>query len=278
MPKQRTPVSKIKDVLRLKFDCHLPNRSIAACLNVGCATISEVITRFRASELAWPLPDGLTDNQLESWFYQGRRPVLNKRMPDFGLCHQELRRKGMTKLLLSQEYQHDEPDTACGYTQFCVLYRDWVKKQKRSMRQLHMAGEKLFLDYCGPTVPVINPDTGVIRHAQIFVATLGASNYTYIEASLAQDQESGLMAHVRAFGFFGGVPQLLVPDNLRAAVKKADRYDPVLNENYQKLARHYNTAVLPARPYHPKDKAKVENAVLVVERWVLMRCSTPSRP
>ena len=191
MPKQRTPVSKIKDVLRLKFDCHLPNRSIAACLNVGCATISEVITRFRASELAWPLPDGLTDNQLESWFYQGRRPVLNKRMPDFGLCHQELRRKGMTKLLLSQEYQHDEPDTACGYTQFCVLYRDWVKKQKRSMRQLHMAGEKLFLDYCGPTVPVINPDTGVIRHAQIFVATLGASNYTYIEASPAQDQESG---------------------------------------------------------------------------------------
>ncbi|MFZ4214204.1 DDE-type integrase/transposase/recombinase [Pantoea endophytica] len=119
-----------------------------------------------------------------------------------------------------------------------------------------MAVEKLFLDYCAPIVPVVNPDTGVIRHAQIYVATLGASNYTYIEASPAQDQESWLMAHVRAFEFLGGVPQLLVPDNLRAAVKKADRYDPVLNENYQKFARHYNTAVLPARPIILRTKQR----------------------
>ena len=271
MPKQRTPVSKIKEVLRLKFDCHLPNRSIAACLKIGGATVSEILSRFRTSDLVWPLLDGLTENQLEAWLYQGRRPVKGKQMPDFAACHDELKRKGMTKLLLWQEYQVREPDGAYGYTQFCVLYREWVKKQRRSMRQLHTAGEKVFLDFCGPTLPIINPDTDEVRQAQIFVATLGASSYTYIEACPNQGQESWLMAHVRAFEFFGGVPQLLVPDNLKAAVTKADRYDPYLNENYQKLARHYNTAILPARPYHPKDKAKVENAVQVVERWVLMR-------
>ena len=139
------------------------------------------------------------------------------------------------------------------------------------MRQHHVAGEKLFLDFCGPTIPVINPDTGEVRQAQIFVATLGASNYTYVEACENQRQESWLMAHVRAFEFFGGVPQLLVPDNLKAAVSRADRYEPALNENYRKLARHYNTAVIPARPRKPKDKPKVENAALVVERWILMR-------
>jgi transposase len=271
MPKQRTSVSKIKDILRLKFDCHLPNRSIAACLNVGCGTISEIVTRFKGSDLVWPLSDAVTDSQLESQLYAGRQPAALKRPPDFADCHHELKRKGMTRLLLWQEYQQQEPGTAYGYTQFCVLYQEWLKKQKRSMRQLHVAGEKLFLDFCGPTVPVVNPDTGVIRHAQIFVATLGASSYTYIEACESQSKESWLMAHVRAFEFFGGVPRLLVPDNLKAAVKQADRYEPVVNDSYLKLARHYNTAVMPARPWKPKDKAKVENAVQIVERWVLMR-------
>lgn len=139
------------------------------------------------------------------------------------------------------------------------------------MRQHHVAGEKLFLDFCGPTIPIVNPDTGEVRQAQIFVATLGASSYTYVEACENQRQESWLMAHTRAFEFFGGVPLLLVPDNLKSAVTHADRYEPVLNENYRKLARHYNTAVLPARPRKPKDKPKVENAVQVVERWILMR-------
>jgi len=139
------------------------------------------------------------------------------------------------------------------------------------MRQLHIAGEKLFIDYCGPTVHIINPDTGEFRKAQIFVATMGASNFTYVEACESQKQESWLKAHVNAFEFLGGVPNLLVPDNLKSSTTKADRYEPILNENYLKLARHYNTAIMPARPYKPKDKAKAENAVLIVERWILMR-------
>lgn len=212
----------------------------------------------------------MTESQLEALLYTGRASDSHKRMPDFPQCHQELKRKGMTKILLWQEYQQDADENAYGYNQFCNLYNDWLKLQKCSMRQHHVAGEKLFLDFCGPTIPVINPDTGEVRQAQIFVATLGASNYTYVEACENQCQESWLMANVRAFEFFGGVPQVLVPDNLKAAVSRADRYEPVLNENCRKLSRHYNTVVMPARPRKPKDKPKVENAVLVVERWILM--------
>ncbi len=238
MARLRTRMSKIKEVLRLKFDCHLPNRSIAVCLNVGCSTISDIVTRFRGSQLVWPLPEEVTESRLEALLYAGRPSDSNKRMPDFPLCHQELKRKGMTKILLWQEYQLENGDNAYGYSQFCHLYREWLQLQKRSMRQHHVAGEKLFLDFCGPTVPVVNPDTGEVRQAHIFVATLGASNYTYVEACENQRQESWLMAHVRAFEFFGGVPLLLIPDNLKAAVTRADRYEPVLNQNYHKLTHH----------------------------------------
>ena len=165
-----------------------------------------------------------------------------------------------------------ETATAYGYTQYCEHYQRWLKKQKRSMRQHHIAGDKLFIDYCGPTVPIVSPDTDEIRYnAQIFVATLGATNYTYIEAGRSQKQEDWIMAHVRAFNYIGGVPRLLVPDNLKSAVSKAHRYAPTLNENYARMARHYGTAIMPARPYKPKDKAKAETAVLIVERWILMR-------
>ncbi|EDP98906.1 transposase [Shewanella benthica KT99] len=187
-------------------------------------------------------------------------------MPDFALCFKELKRKGMTKRLLWEEYHTQYQACAYGYTQFCKYYTRWFKKQKRSMRQQHTAGDKLFIDYCGPTVPIVNPDTGEVRTAQIFVATLGASNYTYVEASRSQRLESWLQAHVNAFEFFGGVPHLLVPDNLRSAVTKPCRYEPILNDSYRKLANHYCTAVMPARPYKPKDKAKAENAVLIVDR------------
>lgn len=271
MARLRTRMSKIKEVLRLKFDCHLSNRSIAACLNIGCSTICDIMARFRRSQLVWPLPEAITEEEFSTLLYTGRCRDSNRCMPDFRRCHQELKRKGMTKILLWQEYLQETGQQAYGYSQFCALYNGWLKLQKRSMRQHHVAGDKLFLDFCGPTIPLVNPNTGEVRQAHIFVATLGASNYTYVEACENQRQESWLMAHVRAFEFFGGVPQLLVPDNLKAAVTRADRYEPVLNENYHKLARHYNTAVLPARPYKPKDKAKVENAVLVVERWILMR-------
>jgi transposase len=271
MPKKRTSMSKIHDVLRLKFEAHLSNRHVAACLQLSCATITDILSRFRATQLPWPLPPDLTELQLEARLFPGRHTSLSRRDPDFALVHQELKRKGMTKLLLWQEYREAAPETAYGYTQFCHHYAGWVKRQKRSMRQLHTAGEKLFIDFCGPTIPIVNPDSGECRAAQIFVATLGASNFTYVEACESQNQESWLMAHANAFEFLGGVPHLLVPDNLKSAVSKADRYEPTINANYLKLARHYNTAVMPARPYKPKDKAKAENAVLIVERWILMR-------
>jgi len=272
MARKRTQMSKIKDTLRLRFDAGLSLRDISKCLSVGPATVSEILSRFAASELTWPLPEEFSDTELEAAVYKGRNVSRAKRQPDFYEMHQELKRKGMTKLLLWREYREKDSATAYGYTQFCEHYRSWRKTQKRSMRQLHLAGDKLFIDYCGPTVPILNPDTGDVRYnAQVFVATLGASNYTYVEAGRSQQLEDWIMAHVRAFEFFGGVPQLLVPDNLRSAVTRANRYAPVLNENYARMARHYNTAIMPARPYKPKDKSKAENAVLIVERWILMR-------
>lgn len=272
MARKRTHMNKIKDILRLRFDAGLSLRDISKCCAVGPATVSEVLSRFSASGLTWPLPEQCSDTDLENAVYKGRNVSRYKRQPDFVGMHQELKRKGMTKLLLWQEYREQDPATAYGYTQFCEHYGRWVKTQKRSMRQLHIAGDKLFIDYCGPTVPIIDPHTGEVRYeAQIYVATLGASNYTYVEAMRTQQLEDWIMAHTHAFTFFDGVPQLLVPDNLRSAVTKASSHAPVLNENYARMARHYGTAIMPARPYKPKDKSKVENAVLVVERWILMR-------
>ena len=272
MARKRTDMSKIKDILRLRFDAGLSLRDISKCCSVGPATVSEILSRFATSGLSWPLLGETSETELEKAVYKGKNSSRHKRQPDFALMHQELKRKGMTKLLLWQEYRDIDTATAYGYTQFCEHYQTWVKSLKRSMRQLHIAGDKLFIDYCGPTVAILNPDTGEIRyHAQIFVATLGASNYTYVEAGRSQQLEDWIMAHARAFAFFGGIPRLLVPDNLRSAVSKTHRYMPVLNENYARMARHYGTAVMPARPYKPKDKSKAENAVLIVERWILMR-------
>lgn len=160
MARLRTRMSKIKELLRLKFDCHLPNRSISACLNIGCSTVSDVVTRFRGSQLAWPLQEEMTESQLEALLYTGRASDSHKRMLDFPLCHQELKRKGMTKILLWQEYQQEAGENAYGYSQFCNLYGEWLKQQKRSMRQHHVAGEKLFLDFCGPTGPGYQPGYG----------------------------------------------------------------------------------------------------------------------
>lgn len=264
-------MSKIKEALRLKFDCGLSNRNIAACLKLGPSSVSELLSRFKQSPFTWPLSDDISEQQLTSALYRPKSSESHRVMPDFAACFLELKRKGMTKMLLWQEYYEQHREQAYAYTQFCEYYNRWLKKQKRSMRQMHLAGDKLFIDYCGPTIPVVNPDTGESRHAQVFVATLGASGYTYVEAFPSQKKSDWLEAHANAFEHFGGVPALLVPDNLRSAVTKADRYEPQLNDSYQKLAAHYQTAILPARPYKPKDKAKAENAVLLVERWIMMR-------
>lgn len=264
-------MDKIKEVLRLKYECHLSLRKIASCTKVSRSTISEILTRFEHYGVGWPLPDNHSEAQLAQVLYRDKTTSASKLMPNFSYIHKELRRPPMTKQLLWEEYVAEHQERAYRYSQYCEHYRRWLKKQKRSMRQSHLAGDKLFIDYCGPTTPIINPDTGEVRNAQIFVATLGASNYTYVEACESQRLEHWLEAHANAFEHFGGVPTLLVPDNLKAAVTKTDRYEPKLNDSYRQLAYHYQTAVMPARPYKPKDKAKAENAVLVVERWIMMR-------
>lgn len=271
MPKKRTSMDKIKEVLRLKYECHLSLRKIASCTKVSRTTISEILTRFESFGIGWPLPDSHSEAQLAQMLYRDKTTSASKVMPNFSYIHKELRRPPMTKQLLWEEYVAEHQERAYRYSQYCEHYRRWLKKQKRSMRQSHLAGDKLFIDYCGPTIPIINPETGEVRNAQIFVATLGASNYTYVEACESQRLEHWLEAHANAFEHFGGVPALLVPDNLKAAVTKTDRYEPQLNDSYRQLAYHYQTAVMPARPYKPKDKAKAENAVLVVERWIMMR-------
>jgi transposase len=170
--------------------------------------------------------------------------------------------------LLWLEYKNQHPE-GYQYSQFCERFNQWKKTLQLSLRQEHKAGEKLFIDYAGPTMSVIDVETGEIKEAQLFVATLGASNYTYVEAQWSQDLQSFICGHARAFQYFNAVPKLLVPDNLKAAVKQADRYEPVINRTYYEMATHYGCAVLPTRPHKPKDKPKVEAAVLLVEHWIM---------
>ena len=264
---------KIKEILRLSHEAGLGQRGIAQALNLGLGTVSTYLKRARQAEIGWPLPAEMDERTLGRLLFPSQAATGQRRFiePDFPSIHQELKRKGVTKQLLWQEYRQQYPDEGYSYAQFCHRYREWLGRQQRSMRQVHRAGEKLFVDYCGPTMPVVNPDTGEVRQAQVFVAVLGASNYTFAYASWSQKQQDWLNAHVKAFEFFGGVPELVVPDNLKSAVRKTHRYEPDINPSYQQLAAHYQTAIVPARPYKPKDKAKAEVGVQIVERWIMAR-------
>ncbi|WP_158160874.1 IS21 family transposase [Grimontia hollisae] len=273
MPAKRIAMRKIRDVLRLKLDARLSIRQISASTKVSVGAIQKLLQKAQTLNLAWPLPDSLTDEQLAQLFYPAADTRASSRyqVPDWSAVHQELKHKGITKQLLWEEYTQQYPNRCYSYSQFCDRYLHWNKQQKRSMRQLHKAAEKCFIDYCGQTAPIICQSTGEVRHAQVFVAVLGASNYTYAEATESQSLPDWLQSHVRAFEFFGGTPEMLIPDNLRSGVSRACRYDPELNPSYQQLAEHYQVAVMPARPYKPKDKAKAEVGVQVVERWILAR-------
>ena len=264
---------KIREVLRLRLEAGLSIRQISASTKTSVGAIQKLLSRADALNLNWPLPEDLDDGRLAALFYPGADPTPSTRyqVPDWATVHQELKRKGMTKQLLWEEYTAQYPNRCYSYSQYCDRYRHWLKQQKRSMRQTHKAGEKCFVDYCGPTVPIINPQTGEVDTAQVFVAVLGASNYTYAEATWSQGLRDWLSSHVRTFEYFGGLPEMVVPDNLRSGVSKACRYDPELNPSYQQLAEHYQVAILPARPYKPKDKSKAEVGVQIVERWILAR-------
>ena len=265
---------QIREVLRLHFESGRSIRQINASTKTSVGAIQKLLKQARELNLSWPLPGDLDDVRLAALFYSTTDTATSKRLvvPEWKTLHQELKRKGMTKQLLWEEYCQTYPTRCYSYSQFCDLYARWSKRQKRSLRQLHKAGEKVSVDYAGLAIPVIDPRTGEVKiDAQVFVGVLGASNLTYAEATRSQKLPDWLQSHVRMFDYLGGVPEIVVPDNLRSGVTSACRYDPQDNPPYQQLAEHYGVAVIPARPYKPKDKAKAEVGVQIVERWIMMR-------
>ena len=263
---------KIKEVLRLKFEADLSHEWIAAATGVSKGAVTKYVQRARALGLSWPLPTEMDDAKLESLLFPRGPPLVTQRIePDFAHLHQELKRKGVTLQLLWEEYNDNHPGRSYRYSQFCELFKRFQGSLKRSMRQIHRAGDKLFIDYSGDTVAIIDGATGEIRRAEIFVAVLGASSYVFAEATWTQQLPDWIGSHVRCFEFLEAVPALLVPDNLKSAINTACRFEPEANSTYGDLAAHYATAILPARPYKPKDKAAVEASVLLVQRWILAR-------
>ncbi len=260
---------KIHLVLRLFFEAGLSIRAIARSIQASPATVGDYVRRAQAAGLTWPVPDELDERALQArLFPRPAAPRSTAPLPDWPHVHTELRRKGVTLSLLWQEYKAEHPD-GLQYSWFCQRYRTWSARVDLVMRQTHRAGEKLFVDYAGHSVAVVQRNTGEVREAQIFVAVLGASNYTFAEATWTQSLSDWCASHVRALRFIGGVPELVVPDNLTSAVTKAHRYEPDNNPTYTDLAEHYGFAILPARVRRPRDKAKVEAGVLLVERWIL---------
>jgi len=263
---------QIREVLRLRFEKNLSERQIAQAVGVGRTTLQGYLRKAAQAQLTWPLPPELNDEQLEKLLYPPlpleNEKVETKSLPDFLYLHQELKKKGVTLQLLWEEYLQANSQ-GYQYTQFRVRYRQWEKTLEPVMRQTHKAGEKLFVDYAGMTMGVVDRQTGEVREAQIFVGVLGASNYTYVEATWTQALPNWIGSHVRMFSFIGAVPELLIPDNLKSGVTTAHRYEPFLNRTYQEMAEHYGVAILPARPIKPRDKAKVEVGVQGVERRIL---------
>lgn len=270
MPAERLSMRKMKEVLRLYFGLGLSKRQVARSCSISPSTVVEYIRKAELAGICWPLPDDIDDAALESLLFAEERSGrwLPRPEPEYAVLHRELRRKGVTLELLWQEYKDRFPE-GYAYSQFCFLYRRWAKKLDLSLRQQYRAGEKLFVDFAGKTVDIINPHTGEITDAQIFVGVLGASNYTYAEAVASQSLPHWIACHVNMFEYFGGVAEILIPDNLKSGVDKSCRYEPDINPTYQDLAEHYGTVVIPARPGKPRDKAKVECGVLVVTRWIL---------
>lgn len=268
MAQARLSVRKIREVLRLKTEARLSDRQIAAVLGSARSTVQECLRRARTASLSWPLPVDLDDDELHERLYPRAPAPPRYPTPDFAAIQRELATKGVTRMLLWQEYKAKHPD-GCQYSAFCRDYDAWLGRQDAVMRFEHVPGDKLFVDYAGKTMAVVDRHTGEVDVAQVFVAALGASNYTYVEATLTQTVADWLGAHVRALEYFGGVPKAIVPDNLRSGVRRPCRYEPDLNPSYQDFAEHYGVAILPARVRKPRDKAKVEAGVQGVERWIM---------
>ena len=263
---------KIREVLRLTHDLRLSAREVRAATGVGKTAVADYVARARAIGVTWPVPPEIDDAELERCLFvpPAFRDAPVRPVPDWARVHEELKRRGVTLLLPWEEHRADCPDGHC-YSQFCVLYREWRRKLAPVMRQTHLAGDKLFVDWAGDTVPVVDAVSSTMRPAHLFVAVLGASSYTFAIACWSETLPDWIGAHAAALNFLGGVPKAVVPDNLKAGITTPSRYEPGVNRTYQTFADHYGFVVLAARPYKPRDKAKVETAVGIVERYILGR-------
>jgi len=270
MAAERISMRKIREVLRLKYECQFSKRQISQSCHLGKTSVTRCLEKAEAAGLSWPLPPELDDEALEKLLYQAPAITLACPQPDWSVVHQERKRKGVTMFLLWEEYRSQEP-SGLSYSRFCAHYRKFKAILDPVMRQSHKAGEKLFVDYAGMTLPWIDPLTHEVFTAQIFVAVMGASNYTFAEATRGQSLPDWIGSHVRAFQFLGGVPEIVVPDNLKSGVTSPHRYDPDTNPTYQDMANHYGVAVVPARVATPKDKAKAEVGVQGIERRILAK-------
>lgn len=272
MPAKRLPMRKTREVLRLSWGLGLTSRQVAASLGLARSTVAEYVRRAEEAGLGWPLPPDCDDFILERRLFPPTPLVasVDRPLPDWTEVAREMTRKGVTLFLLWHEYKQAHP-LGYQYSRFCDLYREWAGRRSIWMRQDHKAGERMFVDYAGGTVAVVDRETGEARQAQIFVASLGASSYTYAEATWTQGTGDWVGAHVRAFEYFDGVPALVVSDNLRTGVSRACRYEPGINATYAECLTHYGSAALPTRVGRPQDKAKVESAVQVTQRWILAR-------
>lgn len=265
----KTSTRQALDILRLHFEDGFSLRKTSKTLNISRKTVTRIISRFAGKGLSWPVDNSELSVVEEILFPVSKRTISTKEQPDMQVVFEELKIKGATLQQLHSEYLAQNPN-GIGYSRYCSLYRDYKKSLKRSLRIEHYAGEKVFVDYAGPTITV-HIGHGETRQAQIFVGVLGASNYIYADAVWGQSIADWIGSHVRMFEHFGGVPVEVVCDNLKSGVSRASRTNPIVQSDYADMARHFNTIIFPARAYKPKDKSKAEGGVLIVERWIMFR-------
>ncbi len=270
MATERLPMRHVREILRQKLALKRSHRQVARSLGISPSTVAGVVTDAVALGLDLARIEALTDAEVEERLYPKAAPACMRPEPDCAALHLELRRPGVTLALLHIEYLGGHPD-GLRYTAFCERYRTWVKRQSPVMRQVHAAGDKMFVDYAGMKPRIVDTSTGEVIEVELFVAVLGASNYTFAEATRTQSVPDFVASVTRALTFFGGAPRAIVPDQLKSAVIKACRYDPGVQRTTAELARYYETTILPARPKSPRDKAKVEVGVQIAERWLLAR-------
>jgi transposase len=258
----------IKEVLRLYYSCGLSHKKIAKALGCSHGAVAEYIHRATSAGLVWPLPDDLDEGQIEARLFPPGKKTASRPQPDCVYIHNELKKKGVTLIQLWAEYREENPSGYC-QSQFCDIYNRFAEKLNISMRQVHFAGEKCFSDFAGKTLPIVDPHTGEVSSAHLFVCTLGASSFTFAKLFASENTEAWCNGHAQAFLYFDGVPKIAVPDNPKPVITKACPYEPDVNPSFAQMAAHFQIAVIPARIRKPKDKAKVEAAVGLATRWIL---------